>query len=84
MIRLCKKQGLILFTCATEGRREHGTSRTDIGSSPLTVSKGWEYYKNLTEQDFKLSDVSFDDIFEIYDFFVENYVKDLYFYGIKI
>jgi len=69
MVRMCKSGGLVLFTCATTGRKEHGTSRTDSGSSPLTVGIGWEYYKNLTEQDFLESfEESFDEIFSEYEF----------------
>ena len=69
MTRMCKSGGLVLFTCATTGRKEHGTSRTDSGSSPLTVGIGWEYYKNLTEQDFRESfEESFDEIFSEYEF----------------
>lgn len=52
MIRLAKPDGLILMTCGTLGRPEHGTTRTNPEASPLTVSKGWEYYRNLTEADF--------------------------------
>jgi len=69
MVRMCKSGGLVLFTCATTGRKEHGTSRTDSGSSPLTVNLGWEYYKNLDEQDFRQSfEESFDEIFLEYEF----------------
>lgn len=53
MTRVCKANGLIIMSCATKGRKEHGTARTDPDSSPLTVELGWNYYKNLTEQDFK-------------------------------
>jgi SAM-dependent methyltransferase len=69
MVRMCKSNGLVLFTCATTGRKEHGTTRTDSGSSPLTVGIGWEYYKNLDEQDFRGSfEESFDEIFSEYEF----------------
>jgi SAM-dependent methyltransferase len=69
MVRMCKSNGLVLFTCATTGRKEHGTTRTDSGSSPLTVGIGWEYYKNLDEQDFRRSfEESFDELFSEYEF----------------
>lgn len=83
MIRMCKSNGLIMMTCATTGRIEHGTTRSDPGSSPLTVKKGWEYYKNLTEKDFREIDLDYDKTFKTFDFFVDEFVKDLYFYGIK-
>jgi SAM-dependent methyltransferase len=69
MVRMCKSNGLVLFTCATTGRKEHGTTRTDLESSPLTVGIGWEYYKNLDEQDFRESfEESFDELFSEYEF----------------
>lgn len=52
MVRLCKPGGVVILSCATYGRIEHGTARTDPESSPLTVELGWNYYKNLGEQDF--------------------------------
>ena len=78
MVRLVRPGGLIAFTCAGEGRPEHGTSNSDIGSSPLTVSLGWEYYRNLTPEDFSdLTD-------EVDGIFVENSTAcDLYFVGVK-
>lgn len=77
MVRMCKSGGLVLFTCATIGRKEHGTSRSDSGSSPLTVGIGWEYYRNLDEQDFRGSfEESFDEIFSEYEFHsTEDYDK---------
>jgi SAM-dependent methyltransferase len=79
MIRMLKPGGLIVMTCAGTGRPEHGTSRSDIGSSPLTVALGNEYYKNLTPADFT------DDLREGLDVrFYENTVNlDLYAWGIK-
>jgi SAM-dependent methyltransferase len=82
MIRLCKKDGLVFFTCATTGRQEHGTRRTSVQDSPLTIDLGWDYYKNLTEQDFT-EKVDFSSHFSKYKFVVNTKIKDLYFYGIK-
>ncbi len=81
MIRVTKSKGLIFFTCATEGRAEHGTTRTSPGDSPLTVGKGWEYYMNLTERHFYL--VDFDSLFNAYSFSTESDFHDLYFFGVK-
>ncbi len=81
MIRMTKKGGLIIMTCATTGRPEHGTTRTKPKDSPLTIGKGWDYYQNLTEADFTKSiDLS---KFSSYKFSVNDTAKDLYFYGIK-
>ena len=50
MVRLCKTNGLVLFSCATTGRAKHGTLYCEPHSSPNTVDLGWEYYRNLTEK----------------------------------
>jgi SAM-dependent methyltransferase len=82
MIRLCKSEGLIIFTCATTGRPEHGTSRTTPADSPLTIWKGWEYYKNLTADDFT-SSMNMSDLFSQWIFDDNPRSCDLYFCGIK-
>ena len=70
---MLKPGGLFVFTCATTGRPEHGTTRTDTGSSPFTN----DYYKNLVEEDF----VSILDNFSFYKFDVDE--TDLRFFGFK-
>lgn len=81
MVRLCKSGGLVIFTCATTGRPEHGTERSTPQDSPLTIAKGWSYYLNLTENDFSF--INFDSIFVDYEFSVNYQSCDLYFYGVK-
>ena len=49
MIRELKPGGLMVMSCATVGRAEHGTTRVTPWTSPHTVDKGWNYYKNLTK-----------------------------------
>lgn len=81
MVRMTKPGGLVVFTCAGLDRSEHGTTRSDVGSSPLTVEIGWEYYRNVETHDFHEHDlVEFDGQ---YQFFYEPYAKDLYFVGVK-
>ena len=82
MHRMAKPNGLVFMTCATTGRPEHGTTRTSPQDSPLTVTNGWEYYKNLTEQDFR-KHIDIDSMFTEYEFVVGAPHPDLYFYGIK-
>jgi SAM-dependent methyltransferase len=49
MIRMTRPSGLIAFSCATTGRPEHGTTRSDRGfGAPLAVSQGQEHYRNVT------------------------------------
>ena len=82
MIDLCKPNSLIIFSCATTGRKEHGTTSSEPQSSPLTVNLGWDHYKNLTEQDIR-DKFDFDSIFDTYQFSENTESCDLYFYGIK-
>lgn len=50
MHRLTRPGGLVIFSCATLGRPEHGTSRSDGGfSAPFVVKEGSEYYRNVSE-----------------------------------
>jgi ubiquinone/menaquinone biosynthesis C-methylase UbiE len=78
MWRMSKKY--VMMTCASEGRAEHGTTRSDPGSSPLTLS--WDYYRNLTEQDFR-AEFNLDEMFDSYYFDYNADSCDLYFYGEK-
>lgn len=80
MVRVCKPGGAIIVTCATLGRREHGTARTHPGSSPLTVELGWTYYRNLTAFDFRRHGV----VRGLSHVFAYNWEsRDLYLIGIK-
>ncbi len=80
MARLARPGGLVLFTCATTGRPEHGTERSSPGSSPFTVQRGWEYYRNVTERDFEPATLT--RLFEDHAFFVSFESADLYFVGL--
>lgn len=71
-------KGLMIFTCATTGRQEHGTTRTSANSSPFTN----DYYKNLTQRDIERH-IYFPNHFKRYGFEVHNVNHDLYFWGIK-
>jgi hypothetical protein len=71
--------GLMFFTCATTGRPEHGTSRSEgglWGTSP-------EYYKNITIDDVREA-LDVDTMFSSYSFGINKISDDLYFYGFKI
>lgn len=82
---LLKPGGLFLFTCASTGRREHGTIKTTPYDSLGTIScqeDMMNYYYNLTEDDiYKIMDPS--KIFKQWRFHYNPYSYDLYFYGIK-
>lgn len=63
MIRMTRKGGLIVFTCATTGRAEHGTTRTSSIDSPGTIQMNWDYYRNLEDMDFYNETLGFDNFF---------------------
>lgn len=81
MLRMTRPGGLVLMSCATTGRREHGTTRSAPESSPFTVEHGWNYYRNLTQADFE-SRFDLDQWFDGHGFVVSAESFDLYFVGI--
>lgn len=85
-VNLLKSGGLFIFTCATIGRPEHGTRKSNsVWCSPLTSSHpDWEddYYMNLTSEDIRKA-IPVDSLFSEYEFTSNATDFDLYFYGIK-
>jgi SAM-dependent methyltransferase len=82
MLRLLKPEGLCIITCATLGRSEHGTKRTNADASLTAIHNYDDYYANLKPSDFKKF-INFNEIFYSHHFFTNVYSKDLYFFGIK-
>jgi SAM-dependent methyltransferase len=83
MINLLRPNGLLIFTCASTGRPEHGTRSSNPESSPFTsqIETWQDYYRNLTEFDFKKIP-SFSNMKGNY--WVSNEAsKDLYYRGWK-
>lgn len=83
MVRMVRPGGLVAFSCASTGRPEHGTARSQPGSSPLTVALGWDYYRNLDEGDFR-SEHPIGDLFSDHGFEYEARSHDLYFWGVRL
>lgn len=81
MIRLCRPSGLVVFTCASTARAEHGTVRSGPHASAST-GIGWNYYKNLTMSDFGRR-IDLDLHFSRWRFFENYWDQDLYFIGLK-
>lgn len=80
MVRMTRPGGIVAFSCASFGRPEHGTTRSnDAYSSPLTVALGQEYYRNLMIGDFESKDFEGLD----WDSYYNPVTCDLYFVGIK-
>jgi hypothetical protein len=73
MYKLTKK--LLIITCATTGRPEHGTYRSEPESSPATN----DYYRNLTADD--IAGIIKPSMFR--EVFFRVVGTDLQFYGVK-
>jgi len=76
MCELCKD--LVVMTCATTGRPEHGTTATNADVAPFTNN----YYKNLSIHDF-VNNFDFHNIFKHFGFAVNADSHDIYFWGKK-
>jgi SAM-dependent methyltransferase len=82
MVRMTKPGGLIVMTCASTLRTEHGTTRSDFGAgAPLAVDQGYEYYRNLAPR--HLRAIIDESLFLNYKIFQNWAESDLYFFGIK-
>jgi len=82
MYRITKPGGLVVTTCATLGRIEHGTRRSSADFSPGTQFVGLDYYKNLERSDFEAA-LNLPSMFSSYLFFTIPTSFDLYFIGWK-
>lgn len=82
MYRMTKAGGMVVVTCATIGRLEHGTRRTASEFSPGTQFVGLDYYKNLGRTDFEAA-LNLQKMFSEYLFFTMPASFDLYFVGWK-
>ena len=78
MVSLCNPEGIVIITCASRHRKEHGTKRKSPSNSLSSVFS--DYYKNLSIKDF-VTAFDFDSVFWKYSFTIRG--NDLYFYGIK-
>lgn len=82
MLRMTRPGGLVLISCATTGRKEHGTSRTNPDASPFTVQEKWDYYKNLTARDLERG-VNLAGWLADWDSWTNYVTYDLYFVGLR-
>jgi SAM-dependent methyltransferase len=83
MCRMTKPGGVLIITCATTGRVEHGTSRSvKPHYSPGTTAVGWDYYMNLTQEDFERA-FNISGMFSNHHFYDVRSSHDLYFFGVK-
>ena len=78
IVRITRKNGLIILTFAGKGRAAHGTIDTEPESSPFTQN----YYKNLSISDF-MNAFNLDKYFSRYSLEVNSNEGDTYFWGIR-
>ncbi len=50
-INSLKPGGMMIVSCATTLRPEHGTTRSSPSESPGTQSVGWDHYQNVSESE---------------------------------
>lgn len=82
MLRMTRPGGLLLISCATTGRFEHGTARTNPDASPFTSAEKWEYYQNLTLADIEAS-LNLAGWLSDWRGWVNFVSRDLYFVGLR-
>lgn len=82
MARLTRPGGLVAFTCASRGRPEHGTTRSDSALSPGTSSRGLDYYRNLDAADVEGA-LPLKEWFRSYRMWYLPQSFDLYFAGVR-
>ena len=85
IVSMLKPGGVFCFTCASNGRNEHGTRRKNPGDSYAVIGnvEGWtDHYKNLTTGDIREA-INLDDVFVSWDAYYSPENMDLYFYGVK-
>jgi SAM-dependent methyltransferase len=82
MIRMVRPLGMVLTTCASRGRLEHGTKRTNPDHSPGTQAVGYDYYHNITPREL-LFWTNAHLHFEAFRTFYVSSHKDLFFIGFK-
>lgn len=84
--RMLKPGGAFIFTCASTGRPEHGTRKSDgSDAAPLLIqiSEEWsDYYKNVSEEDVRKVE-GFNGSFPDGMFEYNPHPGDLYFFGVK-
>ena len=83
MLRMTKPGGLVLISCATTGRLEHGTTRTNPDASPFTSAESWDYYRNLAAVDFEKS-LYLKGWLADWASWVNFITRDLYFVGLRL
>jgi SAM-dependent methyltransferase len=81
MVRLVRPGGLIVVSCASRGRVEHGTRRTSVVDSPGTQFEGLDYYRNVLMDE--LQELPLDRWFDNYLMYYNPTSFDLYLAAVR-
>lgn len=81
MARIVRPGGIVVISCASDGRVEHGTSRTRPRDSPGSLLLG-DYYRNINPAEL-LSRVEELEVFCSSVLVHNRYSSDIYFAGIR-
>jgi hypothetical protein len=81
MTRMTRPGGLVVMTCASRGRVEHGTARSGATQSPGTEHLGSDYYENVSRESFE-SLPALESFSEYRTWYLPS-SADLYFAGVK-
>ncbi|KQU69429.1 bifunctional 2-polyprenyl-6-hydroxyphenol methylase/3-demethylubiquinol 3-O-methyltransferase UbiG [Phycicoccus sp. Root101] len=81
MVRLTRPGGLVVVSCASTGRVEHGTRRTTVIDSPGTQFEGLDYYCNVTAA--QVSALPVDEWFSAHQLVYNATSFDLYLVGVR-
>ena len=82
MMRMTRPGGLVIMTCASTGRPEHGTTRSLREFSPLTNDIGWDYYRNVSARDLQRA-INLEWWLEDYILTTNWNSNDLYLIGLR-
>ena len=79
MANLVKPGGLLIITCATEGRPEHGTTNHSPADSPATNN----YYRNIVVKDIMIAyrELVLNGYFDTFHVELNHESHDLYIYA---
>lgn len=82
MFRMTKPGGIVIISCASTGREEHGTSKSQAYASPFTIEKLNNYYKNVSAADIKAV-FNCNLWFDYFFIDTNHFSMDTYFVGIR-
>ena len=77
LVESLSDDGMLIVTCATTLRPEHGTPRTSVHESPGTTTMGWDHYQNVPVSEFRdyLDSLGISTVYKVWE---NKKIFDLY------